>query len=104
MRISDWSSDVCSSDLQLFQLAMTDPREMPLEPAVKTQIGLAVGDSTIGNLGHALHSGGRIAVCHCQTRRTRSLSLGGSAGFGARSEERRGGKGCVRPVRSGWTQ
>src|SRR3546814_4292275 len=83
MRISDWSSDVCSSDLQLFQLAMTDPREMPLEPAVKTQIGLAVGDSTIGNLGHALHSGGRIAVCHCQTRRTRSLSLGGSAGFGA---------------------
>src|SRR3546814_11919311 len=34
-------------------------------------------------LFRSLHSGGRIAVCHCQTRRTRSLSLGGSAGFGA---------------------
>src|SRR3546814_13144532 len=73
MRISDWSSDVCSSDLlqplssldalavdphlagpqQLLQPAMTERGEMPLEPAVEAQPGLVLGDCDGHEIGRA---------------------------------------------------
>src|SRR3546814_18353452 len=102
MRISDWSSDVCSSDLlrrnRLFQRApdatgayeggkadlsgLDDPR---LEELVTPEIAAHVRDEA-------------------------ELAMAGYAAFDAaayrhgdlRSEERRGGKACVSPFRSRW--
>src|SRR3546814_3456061 len=40
MRISDWSSDVCSSDLQAAQLAMEEQQIHPIPGLVDTQAPL----------------------------------------------------------------
>src|SRR3546814_17733587 len=90
MRISDWSSDVCSSDLA--------HRRMQRYPA-RTEIGAQHGQ------------------CHQRAHRSRSrttigggkrrhpsiwpLSLEGSSR--RRSEERRVGKECVSTCRSRWS-
>src|SRR3546814_13965664 len=74
MRISDWSSDVCSSDLGLrlvFSVCTGDVREV-----------------APGCLGEPQHDGG--------------LS-GDERGHGERSEERRVGKECVSTCRSRWS-
>src|SRR3546814_6958679 len=86
MRISDWSSDVCSSDL--YALALADPAE------VEAQGGEAAADEILVQQLHDLvvhrAAGLRMAV---QDQRNR--------GAGARrSEERRVGKECVSTCRS----
>src|SRR3546814_1815941 len=75
MRISDWSSDVCSSDL-----ASSDAWRGPVQPAP--------------------HSGERGL-----NRGARGLSAGGSGSRWreSRSEERRVGKECVSTCRSRWS-
>src|SRR3546814_16838162 len=54
MRISDWSSDVCSSDL-LGQLAaalfLQDPRELALEAAVDLLLGQADAEELVRTIG-----------------------------------------------------
>src|SRR3546814_2278148 len=81
MRISDWSSDVCSSDLVL----------QPVPPG-----GVVEGDDRDG------------AVVGGET--PRQVAPGDGAGDGvpspiapARSEERRVGKACVSTCRSRWS-
>src|SRR3546814_11689309 len=74
MRISDWSSDVCSSDLQA-----------------------AAGDMRHGLDQAVAHQ--RHAALHIDSRR-RHQHLGEAA---ARSEERRVGKECVSTCRSRWS-
>src|SRR3546814_15529474 len=83
MRISDWSSDVCSSDLaastpEHARLSYSDRRA-----AVKTAA-----------LNRARFWGRLWPLCHCQTR----LTL-----WSVRSEERRVGKECVSTCRSRWS-
>src|SRR3546814_3033766 len=73
MRISDWSSDVCSSDL--------------LEPGVAEPAGDGFGQ--VG--GVAEH------------RLVGDERLWGSSGHDGRSEERRVGKECVSTCRSRWS-
>src|SRR3546814_7228526 len=75
MRISDWSSDVCSSDLVVgiaehFQLQPLDPERAERLPRRAAQPDM---DMTFGKAVHA------------------------------RSEERRVGKECVRKCRSRWS-
>src|SRR3546814_2441567 len=85
MRISDWSSDVCSSDLlefvvhfyQLLHQEAFDPR---LPQAI---IGLASAGLVDARLGEAHDLLTRLLVC--------------------RSEERRVGKECVSTCRSRWS-
>src|SRR3546814_8965215 len=84
MRISDWSSDVCSSDL--VQCAGRDLHGVPLAVAVHDATLEQVGDGGEPDMGmrphvHAL-SGGEL---------------------GRRSEERRVGKECVSTCRSRWS-
>src|SRR3546814_2676291 len=43
MRISDWSSDVCSSDLVLLTGAVLQPREVPTPLTVQSQRGFGNG-------------------------------------------------------------
>src|SRR3546814_12587761 len=99
MRISDWSSDVCSSDLiaastvvisiaagrRIEGLAAHLPqgtaivRAMPNTPA-------SVGRGITGAVGNAYVTAGQRDVCDR-----------------LRSEERRVGKECVSPCRSRWS-
>src|SRR3546814_15005083 len=94
MRISDWSSDVCSSDLQ--------PRAEEMSVFCPGRVGYAQSfgqeldvDDVEVELEIARHS--YLAAC----------KAGGDA-FGrmlqeARSEERRVGKECVSTCRSRWS-
>src|SRR3546814_4204143 len=74
MRISDWSSDVCSSDLRLLEA----------RPVVEV------------SLGDFVLSGGEIAAYALIDAVVRLLP-------GVRSEERRVGKECVSTCRSRWS-
>src|SRR3546814_20098053 len=76
MRISDWSSDVCSSDQHGLWM---DSGRMPLRPSLR---GRAIGLVGMGAIGRAVAD--RLAP------------------FG-RSEERRVGKACVSTCRSRWS-
>src|SRR3546814_12967245 len=89
MRISDWSSDVCSSDLPL---------------AIITGVGPGTGAA----LARRFHAGGyRVAMLARDASRLGALAeeLPGSIAIGCdvRSEERRVGKECVSTCRSRWS-
>src|SRR3546814_12189506 len=128
MRISDWSSDVCSSDLDRhWQLISANAGLAPLLAGVAPHLL----EPPVNVLRVSLHPEGaapRIAnlpewrahIFHrLETQIDASADAGlarlleelraypggpahGAGGFGgvARSEEGRGGKGCVRKVRS----
>src|SRR3546814_6369324 len=89
MRISDWSSDVCSSDLLLRGEAVDHPgpllpvRSPKLEPVPSSRPPLVVG----GRSTHAVRRAARLA----------------QGWLAVRSEERRVGKECVSTCRSRWS-
>src|SRR3546814_6351257 len=90
MRISDWSSDVCSSDL-----AAEKKRVAPK-----------------GNAPDACRDQCAVIACNCSTTPGSTNTHGCLSAIGTlntrantsrfRSEERRVGKGCVRTCRSRW--
>src|SRR3546814_16769951 len=110
MRISDWSSDVCSSDLLLYDISFVETREQALAWVVFAALiavaifslfasrwlasrALAPLDALVDQLAHLNpeQRGERIA-----------LPVDDSE-LAVRSEERRGGKECVSTCRSrGW--
>src|SRR3546814_20255470 len=102
MRISDWSSDVCSSDLRWGG----DRATVPGAAAATDRAGVCAHG---GGRGHAV---GRC-VLHLQPEsraviafilaRPWLLKVIGLAIVVARSEERRVGKECVRTCRSRWS-
>src|SRR3546814_9322543 len=90
MRISDWSSDVCSSDLWAFGMITRSGWENPLLAARR-------GD------GQAAPASGEdrgqfVAIC-C----SRAASCSSISAILDRSEERRVGKECVSTCRSRWS-
>src|SRR3546814_20283420 len=98
MRISDWSSDVCSSDLGAYKLplvlcvinngwAISVPRSAQTGAETLAQKGLA------GGL-HCLQVDGNDLVAALEGMRRAAER---------RSEERRVGKGCVSTCRSRWS-
>src|SRR3546814_14738240 len=97
MRISDWSSDVCSSDLNGGEFEI-DLRAL--------ERGLLLLDRGFGPtrlrervgiilLAHRLLFGERLVAIGARAR--------GLGGRPRRSEERRVGKGCVSTCRSRWS-
>src|SRR3546814_17586924 len=91
MRISDWSSDVCSSDLQVVS-----------RPAEKAAIAAPKPPSA--------QPTGMVAAewpgAWCRARRTGppdDWGPGGDRNVCSRSEERRVGKECVSTCRSRWS-
>src|SRR3546814_4456141 len=88
MRISDWSSDVCSSDLSAYQVVS------PTFAAVPTRL-ICPGASTmlpeVGASGVYAVPGAAVALATS------------SPVTQVRSEERRVGKVCVRTCRSRWS-
>src|SRR3546814_17953067 len=97
MRISDWSSDVCSSDLDALVVqaiaeieneSKTKVLIIEDEPLISMQL-----ESLVGDLGHAVVG----------TAATRTQALDSFERSTARSEERRVGKECVSTCRSRWS-
>src|SRR3546814_15568284 len=114
MRISDWSSDVCSSDLQRLQVdafarfRITNPVRMytaiRTEEKLQTQLATILGSSLRNELGKrtfaTLLSPERGAVMdNIQVALNREAQKYGAE----RSEERRVGKECVSTCRSRWS-
>src|SRR3546814_5812506 len=91
MRISDWSSDVCSSDLDknnhwvTFEFAAIKGNPLAIGTRVKVTTGKIVQTEEIRSGGSYLSQN--------------DLRLH----FGLRSEERRVGKECVSTCRSRWS-
>src|SRR3546814_13091508 len=99
MRISDWSSDVCSSDL----LAAADPRFLRM-----TERACIFGEPrlVVIRAEHQLdHRGHRRALLRAEPRVVQQFGKGARLHLGGeRSEERRVGKECVSTCRSRWSQ
>src|SRR3546814_11554161 len=94
MRISDWSSDVCSSDLATGSLPDLDP------PVVALAVDTA-GAEREGVGGQPLPDR-RLQRRTVLADHAAAADLPGAAGE-VRSEERRVGKACVRTCRSRWS-
>src|SRR3546814_20960937 len=96
MRISDWSSDVCSSDLKDLYLAWFGQGGFDLEATISI-----VAKEEISNLG-ALNS---ILVAARGEGDPAPVTRSWDEFFAknARSEERRVGKECVSTCRSRWS-
>src|SRR3546814_12172144 len=94
MRISDWSSDVCSSDLQVGK------GDRVLDLAGGTGDIAALLKDRVGESGKLVL--GDINGEMLRVGRDRMTDRGNVRGFEYRSEERRVGKECVRTCRSRW--
>src|SRR3546814_3103001 len=97
MRISDWSSDVCSSDLQLRGLG-------PVADIVLVAVDEQVGGRPVDQLEAPLCDrfpviGGNPLADHAASHRDELVV----DVLNARSEERRVGKECVSTCRSRWS-
>src|SRR3546814_11570459 len=103
MRISDWSSDVCSSDL----LGLRELRRQ-LSGLTSTVLSSSGGPATLAEIGVRTQRDGTLAV---DTDRLNSILASDPDGVEAlfnpgqssRSEERRVGKECVSTCRSRWS-
>src|SRR3546814_12615180 len=95
MRISDWSSDVCSSDLPTRSLATITFKDTPAElmgPAGKGWAQL----SRVFDGAAVLFAFEQVGGSEAAIEMARDYSL-------ERSEERRVGKACVSKCRSRWS-
>src|SRR3546814_11727445 len=94
MRISDWSSDVCSSDLVAADGAPGEVEDAFLE---RGQIGIA-RVPVVGETGHKQEGEERCIVPRIQ----RTLGDSSKRLFSLRSDERRVGRECVCMGRFRW--
>src|SRR3546814_5488509 len=96
MRISDWSSDVCSSNLS--GLGSRRPSSASTAAATSPIAAASAGDDSVMSVGRLERLGGGLAVGADDDLLDllfRRLQL--------RSEERRVGKECVSTCRSRWS-
>src|SRR3546814_11684789 len=102
MRISDWSSDVCSSDLQgeiHAVLAALPDASFDLVLAADTLIYIGDIDALTGAVARILKPGGSFLF----TVETGAPGSGFRLTRPGRSEERRVGKECGSTCRSRWS-
>src|SRR3546814_16615962 len=111
MRISDWSSDVCSSDL-LVGLAVGTTVENSGTIAGESNDGVRLigggsvtNGGTISGAGRADADGISMYAYEGQASEDYAALVNNAAGgvIAGRSEERRVGKACVRPCRTRWS-
>src|SRR3546814_18747207 len=103
MRISDWSSDVCSSDLPGIRERLlkiwTDPES--LNPARRTAEVTRDIAALLARLSTALETR-LIRALPANLPAQQAVQHRHAIAEKVRSEERRGGKKCVSPCRSRW--
>src|SRR3546814_17965057 len=105
MRISDWSSDVCSSDLGALgeDLYYTVGGYASTSPGIRdAQFNSERGFQLSGNLTYKFDRG-KISAWTRQTADVGQWYLPIALNAGLRSEERRAGKECFRTCRSRWS-
>src|SRR3546814_17831199 len=115
MRMSDWSSDVCSSDLAAYHLiAGSVHMEAYVYDHVRTPRGKGRPDGALHEITSVEMARQLLEAVRDRNQLDTSLlddviigmaqPVGEQGGVLARrSAERRGGKGCVRPCRSRWS-
>src|SRR3546814_15967844 len=120
MRISDWSSDVCSSDLLLHRGFLARDDALLDEGAADGIEGMAVGAGKAHPLHAAVGEDDAARALDMEEEGIHRVSrpgklepapgegprldlLAGQIGHQARSEERRVGTECVRTCRSRWS-
>src|SRR3546814_19643069 len=96
MRISDWSSDVCSSDLQLVVATIPDLQGHAIED-YGYQLGRAWG------IGRKDVNDGVLLIVAPNEKKVRIEVGYGLEPVLTRSEERRVGNECVSTCRSRWS-
>src|SRR3546814_16196250 len=109
MRISDWSSDVCSSDLTVLALH-PHIEEVYRQQVVDLEAALAVPEAQLEAIPRLRAMIARIVV-HRNLQKKRGVVLEVirqmdeilSIATGTRSEERRVGKACVCTCSSRWS-
>src|SRR3546814_18645695 len=98
MRISDWSSDVCSSDLVSIPAPIDGP-DFDEQWATTLAVNLTAHTTTIrACLAHLRRNGDGRIVNIASTE-----GIGGSAYVSPRSEQRRVGEECVGTCRCRWS-
>src|SRR3546814_12397119 len=106
MRISDWSSDVCSSDLAVERvgIGVADARRHDLDQHLARLRAFEVEFDDFQRLLRFERNGGAGLHGRSPSRRSQSGKWGGIARCEGpiRSEERRVGKECVSTCRSRW--
>src|SRR3546814_12334672 len=95
MRISDWSSDVCSSDLQARQAQQRQAWRMAVAVVAVVEAQVVLGMKEMLGEDLRAHAGVRP--------RRRRPWVPRRDPSGSRSEERRVGKECVGTCRSRWS-
>src|SRR3546814_14866844 len=98
MRISDWSSDVCSSDLREgrgYRIMANAVVNVVEQRAIVNLVGPGAA--------LAMDAASEAKAAAAQADATRDSVLISAAAKGARSEERRVGKECVSTCRSRWS-
>src|SRR3546814_13171773 len=100
MRISDWSSDVCSSDLICLNLSLAAAAAQPIWIIMPfSQLPPMLGEALAAR-GYAAPTPVQAAVLEPEAE-GRDLIVSAQTGSGkTRSEERRVGKECVSTCRS----
>src|SRR3546814_20300893 len=112
MRISDWSSDVCSSDLLPYRIVDGTTSSMGLEMLVDPQAWIVKDEDTLWDMNQPRLCGLFIPPFQRPLvwEMDRKIAFIESAYLGIhlgtilfnRSEARRVGKECVSTCRSGW--
>src|SRR3546814_18790317 len=101
MRISDWSSDVCSSDLNLLVGTTVPQAQLPsslaAEPATRDALPGDVGSDVL------LRRPDVLRADHLLIAENANIGAARAAFFPARSEERRVGTEGVSTCRSRWS-
>src|SRR3546814_15350810 len=98
MRISDWSSDVCSSDLSTHPCGAGSCPTGRAAPAAGRS-GPPSSDAACRAVSSSDHADVKLIHRHCEE----SQATKQSPAIGKRSEERRVGKECVSTCRSRWS-
>src|SRR3546814_13132089 len=99
MRISDWSSDVCSSDL----VGVPTTEDTPYEAAENAPAGLGGILPRIAETERAVLKAGEQGAFRASVVRYPYVYGPHAVAPPERSEERRGGKECVSTCRSRWS-
>src|SRR3546814_2487261 len=97
MRISDWSSDVCSSDLESLRQLPRPHRATLYAPLMSCS---KISGAFCGDASDSCEMSIMRWLCSCST----FCQASSSSRTRTRSEERRVGKECVSTCRSRWSQ
>src|SRR3546814_12053514 len=95
MRISDWSSDVCSSDLRDRKIHQIDPETGKILRTIESNRFVTGVTWVDGQLWHGTWEGDESDLRRIDPQTGQVLDR--------RSEERRVGKECVSTCRSRWS-